>query len=327
MWTMGYWFARSFPCAVFLCCSLADCKKLEQLQQTTAPEGAGSAAAPLTSAASAADSEEEADAQKSEKVSGYVECINRASAQVFSSRDRYLLWVDEKKGPTGKEPYAYGLYQLNADESCLSAITKASGLKPSLPAVDAAGQAYATALGALVPLIKTAYVYYDQHDYKDDKMARGKAMHAPLMGAFHSFGDASKALDDQVSKLNDELSARRLARLAKDPAQRLRYLVTEAEIQGKNLVNAADVKSIQELDEARFTALLGNFEKTLGDLDGYQGAHKPEVDKVNNFSSFYQAGMAYLKSAKELMRRKREKKDFKKESGDPESIDGHPLQV
>ena len=303
MSTIGNRFARSLLCAVVLCCSLGACKKLEQSKESGAASGAGDAAAApgasTASAASAAESEEEADAQMGEKISGYVDCLNRASPNVFSSRDRYLSWVDEKKGPTGKDRYVYGLYQLNSDESCLSAITKASTLKPSLPDVDGAGAAYATALRALAPLIKTAYVYYDQNNYKDDKMARGKAMHAPLMAAFHAFADASKALEAQISKLNDVLAARRLARLAKAPAQRLRYLVTEAEIQGKSLVNAVDIKSIQELDDARFSALVGDFEKTLGDLDAYQGAHKPEADKVNNFSSFYQAGMDYLKSAKD----------------------------
>ncbi|MGB8444414.1 MAG: DUF3829 domain-containing protein, partial [Pseudolabrys sp.] len=43
--------------------------------------------------------------------------------------------------------------------------------------LEAAASAYAKAVAKLEPLLKEADDYYTQENYKDDKMAKGRALH------------------------------------------------------------------------------------------------------------------------------------------------------
>jgi hypothetical protein len=281
--------------------------------------------APGADAATAVSAEDQSDAQKSERLNEYIECLNYVSRSATRSRDSYLNTVDEKKGPDPKQGNVY-ISNLQMEDDCKKALAKAKTLRPPMPDFDALADPYEKALDELAPLLDQAYKYYDKKDFKDDKFAKGIAMHAPLLAAFAKFSDANKALDDKVTKLNDDVSARRLARLAKDPQARLHYLIEKTETEAKILVEASNIKSLKDLDLGKFSGLLDGYERALGELDAYASAHKDEVDKVTMFSRFDDTGMDFLKSAKELMRHKRDNKEFT-ESTAPASIDGHPAQV
>jgi hypothetical protein len=95
----------------------------------------------------------------------------------------------------------------------------------------------------------------------------------------------------------------------------------------KKVVDLADIKSLAALDAAAYGGAVATYEKSVQDLDTYTSAHKEEAGKVSRLNSFQSDSATYLKAAKELMRRKRDNKDFAKESGSPEHMDGHPAQV
>jgi hypothetical protein len=281
---------------------------------------------PGADAGSATSAGDDGDAQKSARLNEYIECMNYASASARRSREMYLNTVDEQKGPSPKTMGQIYISNLQMVDDCKKSLAKAKTLQPPMPEFDALADPYEKALSELAPLVDQAYKYYDRKDYKDDKLAKGIAMHAPLLAAFNKFFDANKALDNKVTQLNDQLSARRLALLAKDPNARLHYLVEKTEADAKILVEASAVKSLKELDLGKYTALVDGYEKTLAELDAYASAHKDEADKVTMFSRFDDTGKDFLKSTKELMRRKRDNKEFT-ETGAPASIDGHPAQV
>jgi hypothetical protein len=182
-------------------------------------------------------------------------------------------------------------------------------------------------LGELEKLTKTAHAYYDQKDYKDDKFAQGMAMHRPLMAAFAAFEKADKPFEDQVGALNDAINQRRLVRLRNDPSRRLEYDIAKSVDDAKKLVHFAEVNSLDKLDATGLGGALTDYERSYGELTSYSDGHAAEADKVMLFSSFKSAAADFLKSAKELMRRKRDNKGFKGEILPPELIDGHPAQV
>jgi len=302
---------------LFLTLSLPSCKKLAELSK-------GGRASNTT--ASGSDTADDQDGALSTKLEGYIDCLNRASRDAVDSKESYLRHIDEAKGPTGKEGSVY-ISKLDVS-SCLEAIGKAKALPPPMPDLEATVEPYRAALQALAPLVQSAYSYYDQKDYKDDNWAKGKQMHRPLMDAFAKFDQANKPFDDKVTALNEGLGARRLARLAKDPERRVEYLVANAANEAKKLVKLAEIDELSKLNAPAYEAELQTFEKAWNDLDQYIGAHKAEADKVMALSIFMSAGVDYEKSAKELLRRKRDNKDFNSENhGMPKFIDGHPAQV
>jgi hypothetical protein len=236
---------------------------------------------------------------------------------------------DEKIGPTGKERNIYGLYDINAS-TCLPNLDRAKTMQPSLPDIESAAAEYRKALDELDPLVKQADKYYDQKDYKDDKMAKGKELHPQLMNAFAKFEQVSKGFEDRVTALNDQVNARQFARLEKDPARRLQYLSQKSLNEAKSLIKLTDIAELKELDLQKYDVALQTYDKALTELEQYAGSHKAEVDKTMMFSSYLSSSQNFLKSAKELLRRKRDNKDFNKEffsKSSPSMVDGHPAQV
>ncbi len=272
------------------------------------------------------------DAQLSEKVDPYVDCINQVSPAVFNSRRYYLSWCDEKSGPTGKERHVYGLHKLHSTERCKQGIDKAAGLKPSLPEIEKVAAAYKAAVVKLEPIAQKAYDYYHQKNYKDDKMAQGKQMHPELMAAFTAFEKADKDMRAKVAKVKDELQERQLASLEKQEGKKLRWHHVSVMIEAKKLIRLGEVDDVPDLDLPAFSTQLTRYEKALGALDVYAKGHKAETDKVLLFSSFVDAGKEFLSASKEMMRRKRDNKKWTQSErmrlrSNAKWVDGHPAQV
>jgi hypothetical protein len=269
-------------CAATLALSIGGCKQIEEAKK---------AAEALKAAASAVQgnkgpgisSEEDKDAELGAKLGEYISCMNLTSKRVVDSRNRYLSWVkDEKVGPTGKERNIYGLYDINAD-TCFKALERAQKMSPSLPEVESAAAEYKKALEQLEPVVKQANKYYDQDDYKDDKMAKGKALHPELMNGFAKFEQVSKGFEDRVTTLNDGVNARQLTRLEKDSSRRLQYLSQRALNEAKALINMTDIAELKELDQQKYDVALQTYDKTLGEMEQYADSHKAEADKIMMF--------------------------------------------
>ena len=306
--------------------SLNGCKQVEEAKK--AAESLKAAAGQAKGEQASSD-EEGKDRELGAKLAEYIRCMNGTSKRVVQSRNRYLSWADEKLGPSGKERNIYGLYDINAN-TCFPALDRAKTLPPSLPEVESAAVEYRKALEQLEPVVKRAADYYDQKDYKDDKMARGRAMHSELMNAFAKFEQVSHGFEQRVLALNDGVNARQFVRLEKDPARRLQYLAQKSQNQGKELLNVGGVVELKELDLQRYDVALQTYERALEELEQYIAAHKAEADKTSGLSSYLSDSKTFLKSAKELLRRKRDNKDFNKEffsNSNPRLVEGHPAQL
>src|SRR5215813_775079 len=145
-----------------------------------------------------------ASAQKSpltEKLNAYVGCINRLSERSYDSRSRYFSWA-AKTGPTGKERIIYGTYTIYDTSDCKKNVEKANAMEPHDAAIEAAATAYADAVSKLEPLLKETDDYYSQENYKDDKMAKGKALHPRLVAAWDAFASADQNLRNGVEAIN-----------------------------------------------------------------------------------------------------------------------------
>ena len=104
----------------------------------------------------------------------------------------------------------------------------------------------------LEPLLKEADDYYEQENYKDDKMAKGKALHPRLVAAWDAFASADKALRDGVDAINDRRALERLAEIEKTEGRKARYHVEALMIQAKRVLRAenADKPDVAEITKA-----------------------------------------------------------------------------
>ena len=125
------------------------------------------------------------------------------------------------------------------------------------PTLEAAATAYAKAVAKLEPLLKEADDYYTQQDYKDDKMAKGKALHPLLVAAWNAFESADKKLRSGVEAINDKRAVEKLAAIEKSEGKQARYHVQALMIQAKRLLRAEEAA---KPDLAEITQALNDYE-------------------------------------------------------------------
>ena len=239
------------------------------------------------------------DASLTEKLNAYVGCLNRLSGRAFDSRERYFSWVG-KKGPTGKERIIYGTYTIYDTADCKTGVERANALAPRNADLEDAASAYVEAVVALEPLLKEADDYYSQEDYKDDKMAKGKALHPKLVAAWTAFADADTKLRSGIDVVQDMLAVEELVNIESTEGRNARYHIQALMMHAKRLVR---VQSAAKPDLAKITETLGEYETITKATEAYAAENKD--DKIG--SSFISSAKSFLVTAKQLMRRVRDK--------------------
>jgi hypothetical protein len=234
------------------------------------------------------------------KMNAYVGCINRLSARSYESRARYFSWA-AKSGPTGRERIIYGTYSIYDTSDCRKNVEKANAMEPHDAAIEAAATAYADAVSKLEPLLKEADDYYEQQNYKDDRMAKGKALHPRLVAAWDAFSDADRKLRTEVEAVNDRRAAAKLAEIEKSEGKKSRYYIQAVMIQAKRVRSAQDSA---KPDLGALTKALNDYEETV------KGAEQAGGDGPKIGSMFISSAKSYLVSAKQLMRRLRDKTPY-----------------
>jgi hypothetical protein len=235
-----------------------------------------------------------------EKINAYVECINRLSERAYQSRQRYFEWVDAKKGPTGKERIIYGTYTIYDTSDCKAAVEKANALEPRDAELEAAASAYVEAVVALEPLLKETDDYYEQENYKDDKMAKGRALHPRLVAAWTAFAGADQKLRAGIDEIQDKQAAEKLAEIEKSEGRKERYHIQALMIRAKHLMR---VQTADKPDLAKITDALAGYEAIANATEAYAEANKGS--KIG--SSLINDAKSFLVTAKQLMRRVRDK--------------------
>jgi hypothetical protein len=237
-----------------------------------------------------------------EKLNAYVGCINRLSARSYDSRKRYFSWAS-KEGPTGRERIVYGTYTIYDTADCRKAVEKANTLEPRDAALEAAASAYVDAVSKLEPLLKEADDYYSQENYKDDRMAKGRAMHPRLVAAWNAFDTADDALRNNVEAINDRRATEKLAEIEQSEGRKARYHVEALMVHAKRLLRA---ENTDKPDLAAITKTLDEYEVLVKATEQLS-----EADGRGKIGSMYiNSAKTFLTSAKQLMRRMRDKTPY-----------------
>jgi Protein of unknown function (DUF3829) len=238
-----------------------------------------------------------------EKLQPYIKCINRISERAYQSQERYTSWAGKSAALNQKARNVLGLYEIYDPADCATGVTAGNAALPRHAELEAAGSGYVSATLALAAILKTANDYYDQSNYKDDKMAMGKDLHPKLLVAFAAFDKADTDLRGLVEKLNDEKQLAQLAEIEKREGRNDRYLVEVVMIKAKGLVRANSTADEKNADLARITEALGAYEVAVKELEEY--AAKNKDTKLG--SMLVSNAKTFLVSAKEFMRRVRDK--------------------
>ncbi|MDF2695678.1 MAG: putative lipoprotein [Labilithrix sp.] len=251
-----------------------------------------------------------ADEQLQEKIDEYIKCLNSLSSSIHQSRHRYLTFVP-RTGPTGKEATA-DLYRLSvgAASSCSSGITRSKVMPPSDPKLESAGSEFSLAATDIDHLMTEMDTYYELRLFRDDKWAKGKAMHPRLMAAWERFSKADTNLHNTLDGITKPLAQRVLARIDREDGKKFRYSRKKVLINARELVEASDpVGDDDDVDPSLYTASYTELEKALDELVAYGSVHKAELANANN-PAFPMAESNYTQFVKEAGDFKKAAKDY-----------------
>lgn len=172
---------------------------------------------------------------KSNAVVGLLNTSIRGS----DSWQRYLSWVDVKRGPTGRERIIYGLYSVSASSArdSIAKARQAADAEPAIPALDAATRELAASFETLVPILNEAEAYYERKDYMDDKMAGGKELHAKIVPAAVAFLTARARTETLQEQLKSLIDTQELARLEKTEGRSVKWHTRRVMIASKKAVD------------------------------------------------------------------------------------------
>lgn len=275
---------------------------------------------------------EESDAQIVAKLNVAIACMNFHSDRVFDSYYRYLSWVDKAKGPTGKEPNIYGLYSLYDYTDHAQKMEASWNMAPQSSPLDSAGKVYIAALTRIFDKTEEVYRYYEHEDYKDDHFTKAREYHQPLVQLFDEFASADLYLRNSILALHADIMTREVE-TARNAGDSLSLLTTQMMILAQDLMRAGSVVNPLDMELATFSTLLDSFKVVSEDLLDYTKKHKGGNTIINDISSVISENDAFLKNAKDLMRRVRDKKSYEmgeKWSDNPSSgwmITGSPYEL
>ena len=220
---------------------------------TLLPACAGILFAPLVALAVAflsADSGRAEALPPAAKMNAYVGCINRLSERAYASRKRYFSWA-APSGPTGRERIIYGTYTIYDTSHCRNDVEKANAMEPHDAALEAAATAYVAAVSKLEPLLKEADDYYTAENYKDDRMAKGQALHPRLVAAWDAFAGTDQKLRDAVETINDRSALEKLAAIEQSEGRKAHYYVEALMIKAKRVLRTEDTRRRLMLPRSR----------------------------------------------------------------------------
>ena len=287
------------------------CKKL---LRGSKGKDAGSA----TSTLSTNSPQDDVDEQMLDKLDAYIICLNTLSSPVHATRARYFSWVDPKKGVTGNERVVLGLFDLpnESAQKCTAGLAKARTMPPKDAKLEAAGDEFARTVSELDALIDEVFTYYENKNFKDDKFAKGKAMHPRLVVAFNNFSRADNNMHSTLDGITKPLAQRTLGRIEREEGKKFRWNRKNVLIEARELVEAGDpVGDDDNIDFGLYNASFAEFDQAMNGLQAFGLLHRQELEArtnpafplaARNFDSFSRAGEDYRKKAKEYLRCLRE---------------------
>ncbi len=227
------------------------------------------------------------------KMNAYVELLNR-TLRASESLSRYGSWVNMKSGPTGRESIIYGLYSLYDVRTEVEKAKAATAMPPPMTALDAEVPVYIAAYEALAPVITKADAYYERQDYKVDKMAEGKALHAALAPVGQAFLAERTKIEALFKVEKEKADAAELALIEKREGRKAQWQVSNVMIHARQVVDLLPSEKKPVVDLASFDATVGSYADAVKQMDEY-GAANP-----SSFSAFESLPRSFLGKLREI---------------------------
>ncbi|TXM70427.1 YiiG family protein [Methylobacterium sp. WL120] len=227
------------------------------------------------------------------KLNAYVGLLNR-TLRASESMARYGSWVNMKTGPTGRESIVYGLYSLYDVRDEIAKAKAAVNVEPRMAELDAAIPPYVVAYETLAPLIAQANGYHERADYKVDKMAEGKTLHAKLAPAGKAFLEERAKLEPLFAREKLKSDEAELALIEKREGRKARWVVVNVMLRARPVVELLPREAKPVVDLPAFDAALATYASAVRSMDEFAAA------EPGSFSGFEGRPASWLGKLREF---------------------------
>ena len=253
----------------------------------------------LAQAPAASDPELVASQATVRKLNTYVGLLNR-TLRASESIARYRSWVDMRTGPTGRERIVYGLYSLYDVRGEIEKARAAVAAPPGMTELDAQIAPYTAAYEALAPIITQADGYYERQDYKEDKWAEAKALHARLAPAAQTFLAERAKVEGLFAREKERSDAAELALIERREGRKARWHAMNVMIRARPILALLPSDARPVVDMPAFEAAVSAYASAVRDLDTYVAA---EPGALSSFESRPRAWLGKLREFRDKLAR------------------------
>ena len=163
-----------------------------------------------------------------------------------------------------------------------------------MPELDAEIAPYIAAYEALAPVVTQADGYYERQDYKVDKMAEGKTLHAKLAPAGTAFLDERAKLEPLFAREKIRSDEAELALIERREGRKARWHVANVMIRARPVIDLLPSEGKPVVDLPAFDAALATYALAVRGMDDY-GAANP-----SSFTGFEGSPASWLGKLREF---------------------------
>ena len=164
--------------------------------------------------------------------------------------------------------------------------------------LDAQIAPYTAAYEALAPTIIKAEGYYERQDYKEDKMAEGKALHAKLAPAAQTFLAERAKVEALFAREKERSDAAELALIEQSEGRKARWQVMNVMIRARPILALLPTDAKPVVEMPAFEAALAAYATAVRELDAYVAA---EPGALSSFEARPRAWLGKLREFRDKL--------------------------
>ncbi len=247
------------------------------------------------------------------------DCLNEFSPPVNNSHRLYLGRLGADLPSPSTEPTELVLTDVRGDPTaCETSLRAAVAVDPPDAALDEVGRNYVLALRAITTALHDAYPYYRNHDWRDDGMARGRAMHPLLLQRYEAFARAHEALAGYVERAQRASPIMPCAGV--DEGGSLRCDLARHQLPARQSTNSAARIAIGRdgtlvaVDLPRLAAETAELDAAVRRLAAIDRGHLPSTIEYPEFRHYVSLAEEHLRQIKDLYRTARDRRPVQVEA-------------
>ncbi|MCY9849755.1 DUF3829 domain-containing protein [Pectobacterium jejuense] len=164
-------------------------------------------------------------------------------------------------------------------KNCVEGLEAGAKSGQADPELDPIGADYAQALQQLIPLVQEVDTYYSQGDYKDDGMAKGKALQSQIEPLFKTFFAKSDRIHSIVASRNLAIEKQALVAMEQRNGKDIWWHTENVMLEARTVIDAIDALNVQD-------------RLTVENLQPLETTYQQALDAAKTYGEANRASMA-----------------------------------